>query len=107
VIPASFVGTGLQGYVANLAWWNALAEPDRKIVGEGVAMAEAHCRGKIIDDRQKLAEDYRGRGMTVTSLEASMPEYKAWATATAPVLAKAEQTLSKEIMAPVKRQLGR
>jgi TRAP-type C4-dicarboxylate transport system substrate-binding protein len=107
VIPASFVGTGLQGYVANLAWWNGLAEPDRKIVGEGMAVAEAHCRRKIIEDRQKLAEDYRGRGMTVTSLEASMPEYKAWAAATAPVLATAEQTLSKEIMAPIKRQLGR
>ncbi|KAB2849681.1 MAG: TRAP transporter substrate-binding protein [Hyphomicrobiaceae bacterium] len=107
VIPASFVGTGLQGYVGNLAWWNGLAEADRKIVGEGIGVAEAHCRSKIIDDRQKLAADYRGRGMTVTSLEASMPEYKAWAAATAPVLAKAEQTLSKEIMAPVRRLLGR
>ena len=47
------------------------------------------------------------RGMTVTSLETTMPEYKTWADATAPVLAKAEQTLSKEIMAPVRRQLGR
>ena len=45
--------------------------------------------------------------MTVTSLEPSMPEYKAWAEATAPVLAKAEQTLSKDIMAPIRRQLGR
>lgn len=107
VIPASFVGTGLQGYVGNLAWWNGLAEADRKIVGEGIATAEAHCRRKIIEDRQNLAEDYRKHGMTVTSLEASMPEYKTWADATAPVLAKAEQTLSKEIVAPVRRQLGR
>lgn len=107
VIPASFVGTGLQGYVANLAWWRGLADADRKILDEGIAKAEASCRRKIIDDRQNLAADYRKQGMTVTSLEASMPEYKAWADATAPVLAKAELTLSKSIMAPVKRQLGR
>jgi len=107
LIAASFVGTGLQGYVSNLAWWNGLAEADRKIVSEGIAAAETRCRRKIIEDREKLAEEYRKQGMTVTSLEAAMPEYKTWAEATAPVLAKAEQTLSKEILAPVKRQLGR
>lgn len=107
VIPASFVGTGLQGYVGNAAWWNGLTEADRKVVAEGIAAAEAHCRRKIIEDRNSLAEAYRKQGMTVTSLEASMPEYKAWAEATAPVLVKAEQALSKEIMAPVKRQIGR
>jgi TRAP-type transport system periplasmic protein len=107
VIPASFVGTGLQGYVGNLAWWNGLAEADHKIIGQGIAVSEAHCRRKIIEDRQKLAEDYRARGMTVTSLDASMPEYKAWAEATAPVLARAEQTLSKEIMASIKQQIAR
>jgi hypothetical protein len=70
-------------------------------------VAEAHCRRKIIEDRQTLAQDYAQRGMTIVSLDAAMPEYKTWAEATAPVLAKAEQTLSKEILAPVRKQLGR
>ena len=35
-----------------------------------------------------------------------MPEYKTWADATAPVLAKAEQTLSNDILAPVAASSG-
>jgi TRAP-type C4-dicarboxylate transport system substrate-binding protein len=107
LIPASFVGTGLQGYVANLAWWNGLAANDRAIISDALASAEAHCRRKIIEDRQSLAQDYAQRAMIITSLEPSMPEYKTWADATSPVLAKAEQTLSADILAPVRRQLGR
>ena len=55
LVPASFVGTGLQGYVANLPWWNGIAEADRKILAEAIAAAETHCRRKIIGDRQTLA----------------------------------------------------
>jgi TRAP-type C4-dicarboxylate transport system substrate-binding protein len=107
LIPASFVGTGLQGYVANLAWWNGLADADRKLVAEGVALAEAQCQKKIVEDRETLAKEYRDRGMTVTSLSSAMPEYKVWADATAPILANAEKTLSQAVVASVRRQLGR
>lgn len=107
LIPASFVGTGLQAYAANLPWWMSLAAGDRAILTEGMKAAEAYCRRMIIEDRQKLAAEYQSRGMTVTSLASSMPEYKIWAEATAPVLAQAEKTLSAEIMAPIRRQLGR
>ena len=107
LIPASFVGTGLQGYAASLPWWQSIPEADRTLLAEGISRAESACRAKIIEDRQTLAADYRAKGMAVTNLEPTMPEYKTWAEATAPVLAKAEQTLSKDVMAPIRAQLRR
>ena len=107
LIPASFVGTGLQGYVANLQWWRSIPDGDRKLVAEGVAKAEAHCRAEIIRDRGNLESDYRSKGMTIVSLDSGMPEYKAWADAVAPLLAQAEQKLSKDILAPVYQQMKR
>jgi TRAP-type C4-dicarboxylate transport system substrate-binding protein len=107
LIPASFCGTGLQGYVANLPWWNGIAEADRKLVADAVALAEAECQKAVIADREVLAKEYAEKGMTVTSLSPEMPEYKLWAAATAPVLDSAGKTLSPAVMAPVLRQLGR
>jgi TRAP-type C4-dicarboxylate transport system substrate-binding protein len=86
LIPASFCGTGLQGYVANLPWWNGIAEADRKLVADAVALAEAECQKAVIADREVLAKEYAEKGMTVTSLSPEMPDYKLWAAATAPVL---------------------
>jgi TRAP-type C4-dicarboxylate transport system substrate-binding protein len=106
LVPASFVGTGLQGYAGNLPWWMSLQEADRAIVSEGMAKAEAHCRKAIIDDRKHLETDYRGKGMTVVSLQSGTKEHKAWADATAPVLKQKEAGLSKEIMAPVLRVMS-
>jgi TRAP-type C4-dicarboxylate transport system substrate-binding protein len=107
LIPASFCGTGLQGYVANLPWWSGIAEADRKLVSDAVAVAETDCQKAVIADREVLAKEYAEKGMTVTSLLPEMPEYKQWATATAPVLDGAAKALSPAIMAPVLRQLGR
>jgi TRAP-type C4-dicarboxylate transport system substrate-binding protein len=97
----------LQGYAANLAWWNSLSEGDRRIVGEGMSVAEKHCRTRIIEDRKSLALNYTQQGMTVTSLSSDMAEFRTWAAATAPILARVERTLSAEILAPVHKQLAR
>lgn len=105
LIPASFVGTGLMGYAANLPWWRSIPDADRALLSEGIAQAEKHCRSRIIQDREALAAEYRNRGMTATSLDNTMPEYRVWADATAPLLKLAEQGLSKEIMAPIRAQL--
>jgi TRAP-type transport system periplasmic protein len=107
LIPASFCGTGLQGYVANLPWWTGIAEADRKLVSEAAAVAEASCQKAVIADREVLAKEYAEKGMAVTSLSPEMPEYKQWAEATAPVLESAGKTLSPAIMAPIRKQLGR
>ncbi len=105
LIPASFVGTGLQGYAGNLEWWNSLSEEDRTIVAAGMEVAEAHCRQAIIDDRTQLEERYRGEGMTVASLESGTPEHKAWAEATAPIMDAAKADFSEAILAPVLKQM--
>src|SRR5262245_10485181 len=107
LIPASFCGTGLQGYVANLPWWQGIPEGDRKLISDAVAVAEASCQNAVIADREVLAKEYAEKGMVVTSLSNEMPEYKQWAEATAPVLDSASKTLSREIMAPIRKQLGR
>lgn len=106
LIPASFCGTGLQAYVANLEWWNGLADADRAVIGDGMKAAEAHCRAAIVADRARLADAYRAKGMTVTSLESGTPETAAWAAATRPVLEAAESSLSPAVIEPVRKILG-
>jgi len=105
LIPASFVGTGLQGYAGNLQWWMSLSEADRAIISDGMEVAEAHCNKAIVEDRSKLADFYREKGMTVSSLQDGTPEHRAWATATAPLMAEAEKKFSKAILAPVLQQM--
>lgn len=105
LVPASFTGAGgYQGWVANLEWWNSLAEEDRKIIGEAVREAEVYSRAKIIEDRANLAAVYEKEGMTVTELTPDMSEYAAWVTATKPLMEAAEASLTAEILAPVKAQ---
>jgi TRAP-type transport system periplasmic protein len=104
LIPASFTGTGYQGWVANLDWWNGLSDEDRAILSNAIQEAESYSREKIIEDRNKLAEHYRSKGMTVIELTPDMPEYKAWVESTRPLMEQAEKTLSPDIIAPVKKQ---
>lgn len=106
LIPASFCGTGLQAYVANLQWWHGLASSDRSIIEQAISVAEDFCQKAVVADRATLAKEYVAAGMTVTDLTETMPEYKQWASATAPVLAQAGKTLNPSVMAPVKRLLG-
>lgn len=101
LVPASFFGMGLQGWGANKQWWDNLHPADREILTKAVREAELICRYEIIKDRAGLAEVYRGKGMTVTELNPTMPEYKQWVTAMKPLLKKAERELSPEILRPV------
>jgi len=103
LIPASFCGTGLQAYVANLAWWEGLAEADRTAIAEAMKTAETECRRAIAEDRGSLADEYRGNGMTVVSLQDGTPEMVAWRQATAGVMAAAEASLSPDVVEPIRR----
>ena len=104
LVPASFTGTGYQGWVANLDWWEGLPATQRAALEKAIRAAELHSRAKIIEDRQNLAAQYREKGMTVTELTPDMPAYAAWVEATRPLMEEAERTLSAEVVAPVKRQ---
>ncbi len=99
IVPASFTGLALQGFAANLKWWEELDAKDREIIAKAIREAELSCRAEMIKDRAGLADQYRAKGMTVTMLNDSMPEFAAWKKATEPLLAKGA-SFSKEIMAP-------
>lgn len=108
LVPASFTGAGgYQGWVANAEWWDGLAEEDRAALTKAIRDAELFSREQIIADRNKLADAYRAKGMTVVELTPDMPEYQAWVAATNPLLDAAEKDLSAEILAPVKAIQGR
>lgn len=100
IVPGAFTGMGMQGFAANLQWWESLDPKDREIIAKAIREAELACREAIIKDRAGLADLYRQKGMEVTMLDPSMPEFAAWKQATDPLLAKGA-TLSKEIMAPI------
>jgi TRAP-type C4-dicarboxylate transport system substrate-binding protein len=100
IVPGSFTGTGMQGFAANLQWWNSFSKADREIIAQAIREAEVKCREAIIKDRAGLAEQYREKGMEVTMLEPSMPQFAQWREATAPLLAKGKD-FSKEMMAPI------
>jgi len=99
IVPASFTGLALQGFAANLKWWEDLQPADREIISKAIREAELKCRADLIKDRAGLADQYRAKGMEVTMLNDSMPEFAAWKKATEPLLAKGA-SFSKEIMAP-------
>jgi TRAP-type C4-dicarboxylate transport system substrate-binding protein len=100
IVPGSFTGTGMQGFAANLQWWNGLNPKDREIIAKAIREAELSCRAAIIKDRAGLADQYRAKGMEVIMLEPSMPEFAAWKKATDPLMARATE-FSKEMMAPI------
>jgi TRAP-type C4-dicarboxylate transport system substrate-binding protein len=100
IVPGSFTGMGMQGFAANLQWWNGLNPKDREIIARAIREAELSCRAAIIKDRAGLAEQYRAKGMEVTMLEPSMPQFAAWKKATDPLMARAAE-FSKEMMAPI------
>lgn len=103
LVPASFTGAGgYQAWIANLDWWNGLPEGDREIVARAIRVAEVYSRAQIIADRKNLGAQYEKEGMTVVDLTPDMPEYAAWVEATRPLMEAAEQSLSAEILAPVK-----
>ncbi len=103
--PASFCGTGLQGYAGNLEWWDDLEAGDQTLIEAGMKAAELHCRDAIAADRTQLEERYRAEGMEVVALEAGMPEHSAWREAVAPVLEQEKANYSAEILAPVLEQM--
>jgi TRAP-type C4-dicarboxylate transport system substrate-binding protein len=90
----------MQGFAANLQWWNSFSAADRETIAKAIREAELTCRAEIIKDRAGLADLYRQKGMEVTLLDPSMPQFEQWAKATAPLLAKGEG-FSKEMMAPI------
>jgi TRAP-type C4-dicarboxylate transport system substrate-binding protein len=104
LVPASFTGAGgYQAWIANLDWWNSLADPDRDIIANAVREAEVYSRTQIIEDRKNLAAQYEQEGMTVVELTPEMPAYEAWVEATRPLMEAAEQSLSEEILQPVRQ----
>ncbi len=105
IIPGSFTGTGMQGFAANLQWWNGFSKADRETIAHAIREAELACRAAIIKDRAGLADLYRQKGMDVTMLEPSMPQFAQWRDATAPLLAKGDG-FSKEMMAPIRAASG-
>lgn len=100
IVPGAFTGTGMQAFAANLQWWNSFSAADRETIAKAIREAELICRAAIIKDRAGLADEYRQKGMEVTLLDPTMPEFAQWAKATAPLLAKGKD-FSKEIMAPI------
>lgn len=107
LIPASFTGAGgYQGWAANAAWWDGLDPADREILTKAIREAELYSRQQIVADREKLADFYRGKGMTVVELTPDMPEYAEWVAVTKPLMDAAERELSPEILAPVKALMG-
>lgn len=108
LVPASFTGAGgYQGWVANLDWWEGLAEVDRKVIARAIREAEVYSRARIVEDRNELAAKYEAEGMTVVELTPDMPEYQQWVEATRPLMAEAEEALSAGILAPVNEAAAR
>jgi TRAP-type C4-dicarboxylate transport system substrate-binding protein len=102
LVPASFLGTTMMGWAANKPWLDSLPEADKKALIKSVDQASHENRKAIIEEIQVLAKQYKDRGMTVTILDPSMPEFAVWKTATAPLLEQALKQLSPDVSALIK-----
>lgn len=106
LVPASFLGMTLQGYAANLDWWNGLDAADREILTAAIREAELICRYMIVRDRTSIASQLEELGMEVTILDSGSEAFPAWQEAVSPFLDSAEQELSAEILAPARQVLA-
>lgn len=97
LLPASFFGTTLMGWAANPQWLRTLPAAERKVLEEAVHHASREDRTAILNEIESLKAHYRGKGMTVASLEPAAPEYKPWVEATQPIAQKAKAAVSPKV----------
>jgi TRAP-type C4-dicarboxylate transport system substrate-binding protein len=97
LLPASFFGTTLMGWAANPQWLRALPAAERKALEVSVRRAAGEDRVAILAEIDSLKAHYRSKGMTVSSLEPSAPEYKQWVEATQPIALKAKAAVSPKV----------
>lgn len=97
LLPASFFGTTLMGWAANPQWLRTLPAAERKALEQSVRKAAANDRVEILKEIDTLKAHYRGKGMTVTTLEPSAAEYKQWLEATKPIALKARAAVSPQV----------
>lgn len=101
LLPASFFGTTLMGWAANPQWLRTLPAAERKVLEDAVHHASREDRSAILNEIESLKAHYRGKGMTVASLEPGAPEYKQWVEATQPIAQKAKAAVSPKVAAIV------
>lgn len=101
LLPASFFGTTLMGWAANAHWMGTLPEADRKALEEAVSYASREDRKAILDEIDSLIKHYEEKGMTVTNLSPTSPEYQDWVAVTQPIAEKAKNEVSPEVSALV------
>ena len=103
IIPGSFTGTGMQGFAANLQWWNGFSAADRETIGKAIREAELACRAEIIKDRAGLADLYRQKGMEVTLARSRCRSSRNGPRRRRPCSPRVD-SFSKEMMAPISRR---
>jgi TRAP-type C4-dicarboxylate transport system substrate-binding protein len=101
LVPASFFGNPLQSWVTSRDWLEALPKPTQTIIREAAREAEAADRAAILAERGELAQQYREKGLTLTFLEPSMPEWEEWRAAATPIVAEARKAMGAEAFKPV------
>ena len=97
LLAASFFGTTLMGWAANPQWLRSLPADERKVLEDAVYYASREDRTAILKEIESLKAHYRSKGMTVTSLEPTAPEYKQWSEATQPIAQKAKAAVSPKV----------
>jgi TRAP-type C4-dicarboxylate transport system substrate-binding protein len=101
LVPASFFGNPLQSWAASRDWLEALPMQAQTIIREAAREAERADRAAILAERSELGQQYRDKGLTLTFLEPSMPEWEEWRAAATPIVAEARKAMGAEAFKPV------
>lgn len=106
IVPASFFGTTMMGWIANKTWWDGLHPDDREIIEAAAQDAETAAREALTEGRQALLDTYAEQGLDIFVLEPDDEEFAAWAQLVEPLAKADREQLDKEVVAAVDAMSG-
>lgn len=92
--PASFFGTTMVGWAANLQWFRSMPAAEQKVLEQAVLRAAAECRTAILKEIDGYKAIFESKKMTVTELQSGSADFSTWLTATAPIIQAARSEVS-------------
>lgn len=98
IIPATFLGTAMTGWAANLQWWEGLGEGQREIIRAAAREAELESQEHLREVRAELIEQYAEEGLDVYVLEEGDDYYAEWQQLVEEIVEEERETFDPELL---------
>lgn len=98
LVPSSFFGTTMMGWMASLGWWEGLDEQQREIISAAADAAETASQEALVEGRQRLIDEYAEQDLDVHVLESGSDAYQQWQDLVEPLAEEDRESLDPEVV---------